>query len=127
MATTSDEFDQPTRDWFLSADELAATRVKIAKLQRRAQAKGFTGTLELVAEPATRSHTPAIGALPIVEHGYQVSITGEPPSYQGWRFLAAVDVIGTPQPAPITREDDRDAPPYFHWVDEVLLDSQGTR
>ncbi len=112
MATTPDEFDEPTRptrDWFLSAEELAATRAKIAKLQRRAQAKGFTGTLELVAEPATRSHTPAIGAaLPIVEHGYQVSITGEPPSYQGWRFLAAVDVVGTRQPAPITREDDRD-------------------
>lgn len=124
MATTPDEFDEPTRptrDWFMSAEELAATRAKIAKLQRRAEAKGFTGTLEVVAEAATRTHTPAIGSLPVVEHGYQVSITGEPPSYGGWRFLASVDMIGTPQPAPITREDDQDAQPYFHRVEEVLL------
>ncbi len=129
MATTPDEFDEPTRptrDWFMSAEELAATRAKIAKLRRRAEAKGFTGTLEVVAEAATRTHTPAIGSLPVVEHGYQVSITGEPPSYGGWRFLAAVDMIGTPQPAPITREDDRDAQPYFHRGGSLVAgDSDG--
>ncbi len=125
MDTTPDQRPEPPRQWFLSAEELTATRIKIAKLQRRAQAKGFTGTLELVATATTRSHTPALGAMPVVEHGYQVSITGEPPSYDGWRFVAAVDVVGARQPAPITRRTDLDAPPYFHRVEHVLAAADG--
>ncbi|WP_028707516.1 hypothetical protein [Propionicicella superfundia] len=78
--------------WFLNSEELAATRAKVAKLQQRAVRKGFTGRIELAAVPASRSHQSA-GGLPVTEHGFDVTITGEPPRYQGWRFVAAVDAV----------------------------------
>ncbi len=83
--------------WFLTGDELAATRHKLAQISRRATAKGFTGQLDITAEPAARTWTPAPGAPPVTVHGFEVTITGQPPSYEGWRFLAAVDnVAGQP-------------------------------
>lgn len=86
-----------SRVWFLSADELSATRAKLARILVRAEKKGFTGRVALHAQPATRSHLPAPGAPPITLHGFEVTITGRPPSYGGWRFLAAVDnVAGQP-------------------------------
>lgn len=78
--------------WFLNAEELAATRAKIAKLQQRARRKGFTGAIDVAAVPATRSSTSA-GGLPVTVHGFDVTITGEPPRYHGWRFVAAVDAV----------------------------------
>jgi len=78
--------------WFLNAEELAATRAKVVKLQQRAQRKGFTGLVDVAAVPATRSSTSA-GGLPVTVHGFDVTITGEPPRYQGWRFVAAVDAV----------------------------------
>ncbi|WP_232546980.1 hypothetical protein [Propioniciclava soli] len=88
--------DTPDTDrghpWFLNAEELAATRAKIAKLQQRAERKGFTGTIDVAAVPATRSSTSA-GGLPVTVHGFDVTITGDPPRYQGWRFVAAVDAV----------------------------------
>ena len=88
--------DTPATDrghaWFLNADELAATRAKIAKLQQRSTRKGFTGLIDVAAVPATRSSTSA-GGLPVTVHGFDVTITGEPPRYQGWRFVAAVDAV----------------------------------
>lgn len=78
--------------WFLNSEELAATRAKVAKLQQRAVRKGFTGRIELAAVPASRSNQSA-GGLPVTVHGFDVTITGEPPRYQGWRFVAAVDAV----------------------------------
>ena len=78
--------------WFLDAEELAATRVKLATLQARAVSKGFTGRIELDAVPATRTQ-PTPGGLAVTVHGFDVTITGEPPRYQGWRFVAAVDSV----------------------------------
>lgn len=80
--------DQPA--WFLSTEELAATRTKLATILERAHRKGFTGAVALDAVPATRVRHPA-GGLPVTVHGFDVTITGTPPAYQGWRFLAAVD------------------------------------
>lgn len=78
--------------WFLSAEELAATRAKLATITDRARRKGFTGEVLLDAKPATRvQHTP--GGLAVTVHGFNVTITGEPPAYQGWRFVAAVDSV----------------------------------
>lgn len=79
------------RVWFLTSDELAATRARIAKVNARAQRKGLTGRVEVAATPATRSHAPAPGAPQVTVHGFDVTLTGEPPSYAGWRFVAAVD------------------------------------
>lgn len=88
--------DTPDTDrvhpWFLNAEELAATRAKVAKLQQRATRKGFTGTIDVAAVPATRSSTSA-GGLPVTVHGFDVTITGEPPRYAGWRFVATVDAV----------------------------------
>jgi len=78
--------------WFLNAEELAATRAKIAKLQQRAARKGFTGLIDVTAVPATRSSTSS-GGLPVTVHGFDVTITGDPPRYAGWRFVAAVDAV----------------------------------
>jgi len=80
------------RVWFLNADEVAATRAKLASLQARAAKKGFTGQVDLKAVPATRTYQ-SPGGLPVTEHGFDVTITGEPPRYAGWRFVAAVDSV----------------------------------
>jgi hypothetical protein len=76
--------------WFLNAEELTATRAKVTKLQQRAARKGFTGLIDVTAVPATRNSTSA-GGLPLTVHGFDVTITGDPPRYAGWRFVAAVD------------------------------------
>lgn len=80
--------------WFLSAAELAATRVKLAKITARAARKGFAGTIDLQAVPATRTYAPAPGALSVTVHGFDVTITGEPPKFADWRLLAAIDKVG---------------------------------
>lgn len=84
------------RVWFLTADELAATRAEVAKLNARAVRKGFTGRVELAATPAVRSHTPAPGALPVTLHGFDVTLDGQPPRYAGWQFVAAIDKLSDP-------------------------------
>lgn len=80
--------------WFLSAAELTATRVKLAKITARAARKGFAGTIDLQAVPATRTYAPAPGALSVTVHGFDVTITGEPPKFADWRLLAAIDKAG---------------------------------
>lgn len=93
---TMDDADAPETDrghtWFLNSEELAATRAKVAKLQQRAVRKGFTGRVEVAAVPASRGYQ-SPGGLPVTVHGFDVTITGEPPRYQGWRFVAAVDAV----------------------------------
>lgn len=69
----------PPRVWFLSADDLAATRDKLAQLTRRAARRGFTGGITLHAQPATRSHTGA-GGIPVTLHGFDVTLTGTAPT-----------------------------------------------
>lgn len=80
--------------WFLSAEELTATRAKLAKITARAARKGFAGTIDLNAVPATRTYAPAPGALSVTIHGFDVTINGEPPKFADWRLLAAIDKVG---------------------------------
>lgn len=80
--------------WFLSAADLTATKVKLAKITARAACKGFAGTVDLQAVPATRAYAPAPGALSVTVHGFDVTITGEPPKFADWRLLAAIDKVG---------------------------------
>lgn len=84
--------DRVPRVWFLSGDELAATRARVSALVERAARKGFTGRVSVAASPATRTWQEP-GGLPVIVHGFDVTITGEPPRYAGWRFLAAVDAV----------------------------------
>lgn len=79
--------------WTLSPAEFEATREKVEKLNARAVRKGFTGKLELIGEKQEVKRETAIG--PVTEIIYQARITGEPPSYNGWRLLATVDFIET--------------------------------
>ena len=140
MATTPDPeapFAQPIdtplidpaepekRAWFLSSDELAATRAKIAKINARATRRGFTGDIEVHSESDTRSYTPAPGAPPVTVHGWAVTITGRPPSYAGWRFVAVVDMVGEARPAPISRRFALDEPAYFYRVEPVIVGPEG--
>jgi hypothetical protein len=78
--------------WFLSAEELAATRAKLATITGRAARKGFTGSIDLVAVPATRTQ-PVPGGFPVTVHGFDVTISGQAPRYAGWRFVASVDAV----------------------------------
>jgi hypothetical protein len=78
--------------WFLSAEELVATRAKLVTITGRAARKGFTGSIELVAAPATRTQ-PVPGGFPVTVHGFDVRISGEAPRYAGWRFVASVDAV----------------------------------
>lgn len=75
---------------FLSYEEMQATEAKVAKIMKRAQGKGFTGKLEVTSEATTRTHTAPSGHK-VTEHGYDVTITGAPPKYNGWTFLARIE------------------------------------
>lgn len=79
--------------WFLSADELADTRIKVDKINARAVRRGFTGRLLLESVPEVVSRTPAPGAPEVRVHGFRVRVTGDAPRYEGWVFLAGVDVV----------------------------------
>ena len=96
MPPAEREGRQEPRVWFLSEQELAATQAKMTALNQRAARKGFTGNVELHAVAATRSHTPGIGAATVTVHGFEVTIKGEPPRYDGWQFVAAVDTLPVP-------------------------------
>ena len=77
-------------NYFLSAAELAATRVKIGKVNKRAERRGFTGRFELTATPGQRTVTTQTGGSRSVS-GFEVTLTGTAPCYEGWTFVAAVD------------------------------------
>jgi hypothetical protein len=118
--TTKAIADTARRGWSLTAGQLAATRAKVEKINERAVKRGFTGRVDLTAErrdlarwetftddqgdavravtgPDGRSHgQPTRGgrALPgmwITEPCWDVVITGQTPSYEGWEFLAVLD------------------------------------
>lgn len=76
----------------LSPEELAATKVKLAKLRARMGKRGLTGGFDLEVTPETWSET-LEGGISVTRSGYRVRITGTPPQYAGWRLLAAVDTL----------------------------------
>jgi len=78
--------------WFLSAEELAETRARLATITGRAARKGFTGSIALVAVPVTRTQ-PVPGGFPVTVHGFDVTISGQAPRYAGWRLVASVDAV----------------------------------
>lgn len=86
--------------WLLSPLELELTREKFDKINERAARKGFTGRLKLAVEREDRTYTNALG-LPVTEERYRVKLTGEAPSYGGWKLLAVLDF--DPEAGLITR------------------------
>lgn len=107
--------------YFLTSNELAATRAMLSALQRRAEAKGFNGSVDLVAVPATRRHAPAASAQAATVHGWEVTIEGRPPCYEGWRILVAADLVQQPG-----RTFDLDRPPYFYAVNTLARQRGGS-
>jgi len=73
----------------LTAAELDLTREKLAKINKRAAKRGFTGALDLAVEPVTVRETNWLGQV-IVKELFDVTVTGEPPKYNGWAFLATL-------------------------------------
>ena len=75
----------------LTDTEYAATAEKIARLNKRAAKRGWTGQVTITAERVeVRKHN-AITGLDVVTFRNEVTISGEPPCYEGWTFLAKVD------------------------------------
>lgn len=75
---------------FLTPTEYDASRVKIAKINDRAVKRGFTGRYDIVGTPTTKTITTETG-LQILNHGFDVTITGDPPRYNGYTLLASLD------------------------------------
>lgn len=83
-----------TISWALTPAEFAATQERAATINARAAKRGFTGRLEVTGIPREITETDEVG-LPRTRTVVDTTITGEAPSYNGWRFLAAVDSIET--------------------------------
>lgn len=94
MDTEEQQTEQQPTSWTLSPAELAATQERAAKINARATKRGFTGRLEVTGTPREISETDEAG-LTRTRLVYDVQITGEAPSYNGWTFLAAVDTVET--------------------------------
>lgn len=95
----------------LTPEEFAATKVKVDKLNKRSQAKGWTGRVELVGVPKEKTYKNAIG-MEITEKVIETTITGEAPSYENCRFLASVEFLESGaivRTAPGVESIDRDA------------------
>ncbi|CCI54695.1 MAG: hypothetical protein LKG20_12425 [Tetrasphaera jenkinsii] len=77
--------------WTLTPAEYAATVAKVAAINKRAAKRGFTGRFELSGTTVTRKAENGVGEYVFVE----ATLTGEPPCYDGWTFLAAIDAVAT--------------------------------
>ena len=91
---TQEQLEQQPTTWALNPEEFAATKDRAAKINARATKRGFTGRLEVTGTPREISETDEAG-LNRTRFVYDVQITGEAPSYNGWTFLAAVDTVDT--------------------------------
>lgn len=104
------EQDEAPRTVRLTPAEFVATKAKLAKLNARAEKRGFTGRFEITGERVEITRTIALG-FTITEVFYKSAITGETPRYNGWTFLARVDAVGdtfTLATAPGVDRVDRD-------------------
>ncbi|MDN5802992.1 MAG: hypothetical protein L0H26_00135 [Microlunatus sp.] len=81
--------------WQVTVAEFDRWEEKIRRLNRRAAKRGFTGQVHLSGERAVVVNDGRFAHLP---RGVEVvvvnaEITGEPPCYGSWRFLAALDAL----------------------------------
>lgn len=80
--------------WTLTAEEFLATQNRAEAINARATKRGFTGRIEVTGTEREITKTDDSG-LKRTSTVFDVTITGEAPSYGGWTFLAAVDSIET--------------------------------
>jgi len=81
--------------WALSVGEYAATVEKIAKINARAEKRGFTGRLEVIGTRREVTTTDEYTGLKKTRVVVDTRIAGEAPQYNGWTFLARVDTLQT--------------------------------
>ena len=74
----------------LNDTEYAKTTEKIDKLNQRAANRGWTGRITVTREVVTETKVNAIGLM-VTRTYNDVTISGEPPCYDGWTFLASLD------------------------------------
>ena len=74
----------------LNNTEYAKTIEKIDKLNERAAKRGWTGRITVTSETVTETKQNAIGLM-VTRTYNDVTISGEPPCYDGWTFLASLD------------------------------------
>lgn len=74
----------------LTPAEYELTLAKVAKINDRAERRGFTGRIDVIAELKEIKRTNAAG-IEVTEMRYETSIEGEPPAYNGWTLIAALD------------------------------------
>lgn len=91
MSDTTVDMDT-ARTYFLSREELAATEAKVAKVNSRAEARGFTGRFDIEAVASTRSYTNA-GGINVTQHGFDVTLTG---TVHPRRYEVALPILATP-------------------------------
>jgi len=73
----------------ITAAEYSETIEKIAKINARAEKKGFTGRIEITAERVEVTRKAA--GIEVTEVAYDVTLGGEAPSYNGWTLAAVLD------------------------------------
>lgn len=77
--------------FYLTPAELALTRAKLDKINARAAKKGLSGALTLDVVKVER--TTQENGFTITEIGYNATITGDAVKYNGWEFVARIDVL----------------------------------
>lgn len=91
------------RTWDLNTEELRRTIVRAERVNARAEKRGFTGRITVTHEPVKSAGVLANGLM-AESVLYRTTITGEPPRYDGWEFIAALDWDwNAPEPILITR------------------------
>jgi hypothetical protein len=91
---TMDVTEAQPHTWALSYGEYVATVEKIAKINERAQKRGFTGRLEVISERVEVTEVNPLTQMETTTVVYKTRVTGEAPSYGGYTFLARIDRVG---------------------------------
>lgn len=76
--------------WTVSPAAYAATREKVEKINERARKRGFTGRIDLIAEPFEQAEENEAG-FNVTRSMFRVALSGQPPRYEGWSFLATLN------------------------------------
>lgn len=92
--TTTVEEQEPFT-WALTPGEYAATVEKIAKINARAEKRGFTGRLEVIGTRREETVTNQFTGIQTTRVLVDTRIAGTAPQYNGWTFLARVDALQT--------------------------------
>lgn len=72
--------------------QFEASQAKIAKINERARKRGFTGRYELTGTLTYVTSRDMLG-FERTEVYYDAELTGDPPQYGGWTFLARIDTV----------------------------------